>query len=184
MRTEMEQVIACKKNLLDQLCQTDYLDMVQQAAQVMTQCLRAGNKILLAGNGGSAADAQHFAGEIVGRFCMERRALPAISLCVDPSVMTCIGNDYGYDMVFERQLSGLGNAGDVFCADFHKRKFNQPGSYRKNSQEDGNLDNRTFGQNGRKAEGTVRLCAGCAIGGNAAYPGNPYIFRPYVMRIY
>ena len=57
MRTEMEQVIACKKNLLDQLCQTDYLDMVQQAAQVMTQCLRAGNKILLAGNGGSAADA-------------------------------------------------------------------------------------------------------------------------------
>ena len=114
MRTEMEQVIACKKNLLDQLCQTDHLDMVQQAAQVMTQCLRAGNKILLAGNGGSAADAQHFAGEIVGRFCMERRALPAISLCVDPSVMTCIGNDYGYDMVFERQLSGLGNAGDVF----------------------------------------------------------------------
>lgn len=116
MRKELEQIINDKKQLLDMLGETGYLDTIEQVTQVMVDCLCAGNKILLAGNGGSAADAQHFAGEIVGRFLMERKALPAISLCVDPSVMTCIGNDYGYEAVFERQLSGLGNAGDVIVA--------------------------------------------------------------------
>ena len=71
-------------------------------------------RLSLAGNGGSAADAQHFAGEIVGRFLMERNAIPALSLCVDPSVMTCIGNDYGYEEVFARQVQGLGKEGDAF----------------------------------------------------------------------
>ena len=74
----------------------------------LAQIIKQGNKVLLAGNGGSAADAQHFAGEIVGRFLMERNAIPALSLCVDPSVMTCIGNDYGYEEVFARQVRGLG----------------------------------------------------------------------------
>lgn len=116
MRKELEQIINEKKQLLDMLGETGYLDTIEQVTQVMVDCLYAGNKIILAGNGGSAADAQHFAGEIVGRFLMDRKALPAISLCVDPSVMTCIGNDYGYEAVFERQLSGLGNAGDVLVA--------------------------------------------------------------------
>lgn len=116
MKKEIEQVIDHKKDLLDLLGQTGYLDVLEQVTQVMVECLCAGNKIILAGNGGSAADAQHFAGEIVGRFLMERKALPAVSLCVDPSVMTCIGNDYGFDFVFERQLSGLGKAGDLFVA--------------------------------------------------------------------
>lgn len=116
MKKEIEQIIVCKKGLLDQLSETGYLDAVEQTARAMTECLCAGNKIILAGNGGSAADAQHFAGEMMGRFLIERKALPAVSLCVDPSVMTCIGNDYGYDMVFERQLSALGKAGDLFVA--------------------------------------------------------------------
>lgn len=116
MKKDLEQVIRYKKQLLDRLGETGYLDTAEQAACAMVDCLCAGKKIILAGNGGSAADAQHFAGEIVGRFLMERRALPAVSLCVDPSVMTCIGNDYGYDAVFDRQLSGLGNAGDIFVA--------------------------------------------------------------------
>lgn len=80
----------------------------------LAQIIKQGNKVLLAGNGGSAADAQHFAGEIVGRFLMERNAIPALSLCVDPSVMTCIGNDYGYEEVFARQVQGLGKEGDAF----------------------------------------------------------------------
>ena len=116
MKNELEQLITRKKNLLDLLGQTGYLDTLEHAAQAMLDCIDAGNKIILAGNGGSAADAQHFAAEIVGRFMLERKALPALSLCVDPSVMTSIGNDYGYDAVFKRQLSGLGNAGDVFVA--------------------------------------------------------------------
>lgn len=108
-------LLVVKHDLLSEIARDGgYLERVLAAAEMMTDVIQKGNKILLAGNGGSAADAQHFAGEIVGRFLVERAALPAISLCVDPSVMTCIGNDYGYDEVFARQLAGLGNEGDVF----------------------------------------------------------------------
>jgi len=75
--------------------------------------MRAGRKLLIAGNGGSAADAQHIAGEIVGRLWFDRGPLPAIALTVDSSVLTAIGNDYGYEHVFERQVLGLGQEGDV-----------------------------------------------------------------------
>lgn len=114
MRDFIKQIINDKKVLLDSLFSSGYLETAEKAGELMAQALKTGNKILLAGNGGSAADAQHFAGEIVGRFTMERTALPALSLCVDPSVMTCIGNDYGYDKVFARQVEGLGRKGDVF----------------------------------------------------------------------
>jgi D-sedoheptulose 7-phosphate isomerase len=85
-------------------------------AACMEKSLRAGGKILLAGNGGSAADAQHFAGELLSRLNYDRAPLPAISLVTDTSVLTAIGNDYGYDDVFARQVRGLGRAGDVFVA--------------------------------------------------------------------
>lgn len=103
-----------KIQLLNTLKDSEYLTILSDTVDEITKALKGGHRIFLAGNGGSAADAQHFAGEIVGRFMMERRALPAMSLCTDPSVMTCIGNDYGYDEVFARQLEGLGQAGDVF----------------------------------------------------------------------
>jgi len=76
--------------------------------------LRQGNKILFAGNGGSAADAQHLAGELISRFHYDRPALPAFSLSTDTSVLTAIGNDYGYEHLFARQIEAVGNAGDVF----------------------------------------------------------------------
>jgi len=76
--------------------------------------LRQGNKILLAGNGGSASDAQHLAGELISRFHYDRPGLPAFSLSTDTSVLTAIGNDYGYENLFARQLEAVGNAGDVF----------------------------------------------------------------------
>lgn len=103
-----------KEEVLQKIRTTGYLDLVNEAGMRLAQIIRQGNKVLLAGNGGSAADAQHFAGEIVGRFLMERNAIPALSLCVDPSVMTCIGNDYGYEEVFARQVQGLGKEGDAF----------------------------------------------------------------------
>ena len=78
------------------------------------QALRDGGKVLLAGNGGSAADAQHIAAEFVGRFSLDRAPLPAIALTTDSSALTAIGNDYGFEQVFERQVRGLGRAGDVF----------------------------------------------------------------------
>jgi D-sedoheptulose 7-phosphate isomerase len=82
----------------------------------VTRAFRAGGKVLTAGNGGSAADAQHIAGEFLSRLNFDRNPLPAIALTTDTSVLTAIGNDYGYDRVFERQVRGLGRPGDVFIA--------------------------------------------------------------------
>jgi len=88
-------------------------DAIVKAARLLIKALRGGRKILVFGNGGSAADAQHFAGEIVGRFGRERRALPAIALTTDTSVLTAIANDYSYAEVFSRQVEGLAVRGDV-----------------------------------------------------------------------
>jgi len=86
---------------------------VEVAAKLCIDCLNNGNKILLFGNGGSAADAQHIAAELVGRYKTERKGLAAIALTTDTSALTAIGNDYGYDRVFDRQVEALANTGDV-----------------------------------------------------------------------
>jgi D-sedoheptulose 7-phosphate isomerase len=85
-------------------------------ADAIARALRGGGKLLIAGNGGSAADAQHLAAEFLSRFTTERRPLPAIALTTDSSVLTAIANDYGFEHVFERQLRGLARPGDVFLA--------------------------------------------------------------------
>lgn len=92
------------------------LAAVEDAANACIKCLNHGGKILLAGNGGSAADAQHIAGELVSRFAFDRPGLPAIALTTDTSIITAIGNDYGYDRLFARQVQALGNPGDVLIA--------------------------------------------------------------------
>lgn len=79
----------------------------------MTNCLRAGGKIMACGNGGSAADAQHFAAELIGRFERERQELAAIALTTDTSILTAVGNDYSYDDIFSKQVRGLGKKGDI-----------------------------------------------------------------------
>ncbi len=89
---------------------------IEQAAGVLVRCIEAGGKILLCGNGGSAADSQHIAAELVGRFARERRALPAIALTTDTSALTALGNDYGFEKVFARQVEALGRKGDVLIA--------------------------------------------------------------------
>ena len=86
---------------------------VEVAAKLCLECLKNGNKILLFGNGGSAADAQHIAAELVGRYKTERKSLAAIALTTDSSALTSIGNDFGYDHVFDRQVEALANTGDV-----------------------------------------------------------------------
>jgi D-sedoheptulose 7-phosphate isomerase len=86
---------------------------VDRIADMLVETLRSGNKILTCGNGGSAADALHMAEELVGRYKHDRRSLPAISLAADPTLLTCIGNDYGYEKVFSRQIEGLAQTGDV-----------------------------------------------------------------------
>lgn len=94
----------------------EFLKTLRTIAEEMAKALAAGRKILLCGNGGSAADAQHIAGELLSRFESDRAPLPAIALTTDTSVLTAIGNDYGYDQVFERQVKGLGVKGDVLIA--------------------------------------------------------------------
>jgi phosphoheptose isomerase len=89
---------------------------ITAAAELLRQVVLAGNKVLLCGNGGSAADAQHIAAELVGRFVLERRALAAIALTTDTSALTAIANDYGYEHVFSRQVEALGAPGDVLIA--------------------------------------------------------------------
>jgi len=87
---------------------------IQTAAEQISAAFRRGNKVLLAGNGGSAADAQHIAGEFVSRFMYDRPGLPAFALTTDTSVMTAIGNDYGYEKLFARQVQAVGMKGDIF----------------------------------------------------------------------
>ena len=88
-------------------------DPINRAAGMISEALVAGRKILVCGNGGSAADAQHFAAEIVGRFTRERNAWPALALTTDTSTLTAVANDYGYEHVFSRQVEALGRPGDV-----------------------------------------------------------------------
>jgi len=87
-----------------------------EAADLITMCLQGDGKLLFFGNGGSAADAQHLAAEFVGRFVRERAGLPAIALTTDSSILTAVGNDYGFDQIFARQIQALGRPGDVAIA--------------------------------------------------------------------
>ena len=91
-------------------------DVIAEAGELMVQCLLNNHKILSCGNGGSAADAQHFSSEMLNRFEAERPSLPGIALTTDPSTITSIANDYSYDEIFSKQIKGLGQAGDVLLA--------------------------------------------------------------------
>ncbi len=102
-----------KHNYVIQLVRDQLSDTIQQCGMVLVEALRQGNKILIMGNGGSAADAQHFAAELVGRFLRERKGLPAIALTTDTSILTAVGNDYGFDEVFARQIEALAAPNDV-----------------------------------------------------------------------
>jgi D-sedoheptulose 7-phosphate isomerase len=94
----------------------EFMLSVATIARAIEECLRRSGKLIIAGNGGSAGDAQHLAAEFLSRFLIERKPFPAVALTADTSVLTAIGNDYGYEHVFERQLHGLGRPGDAFLA--------------------------------------------------------------------
>jgi D-sedoheptulose 7-phosphate isomerase len=110
IRKSIEASIAVKERLLED---AKLVATVSKVTEIMIDAFRAGNKVLLFGNGGSAADAQHIAAEFVGRFAFDRPALPALALSVNTSCVTAIGNDYGFDLVFSRQIEALAHRGDV-----------------------------------------------------------------------
>lgn len=110
------QFVAAQRVMTEMLSDACLIANLQSAAAACIGCFNSGGKVLLAGNGGSAADAQHIAGEFVSRFAFDRPGLPAIALTVDTSILTAIGNDYGFNRLFSRQIQAHGNAGDVFIA--------------------------------------------------------------------
>ncbi|MDT8445873.1 MAG: D-sedoheptulose 7-phosphate isomerase [bacterium] len=114
MRDYLKAQLAESLEVKTKLINSDSLDRLASVVEACLNSLRNGGKILIAGNGGSAADAQHIAGELVSRFYFDRPALPAIALTTDTSILTAIGNDYGYERVFERQVEALGREGDIF----------------------------------------------------------------------
>jgi len=113
-RTIQEQLRDTAANVAAMAADESLLALIATTASVCVEALRGGKKILFAGNGGSAADAQHLAGELVSRFAYDRPGLPAFALTTDTSVMTAIGNDYGYERIFARQIEAVGSGGDVF----------------------------------------------------------------------
>ena len=107
----IQQSVKVKSDLLND---QKAVDTIVKIAEICTEAYRRGNKVIWAGNGGSAADAQHMAGEMVSKFYFDRPAIPSIALTTDTSIITAIGNDYGYHMVFSRQLQANAVKGDVF----------------------------------------------------------------------
>jgi D-sedoheptulose 7-phosphate isomerase len=128
---------------------------VEVAAKLCIDCLKNGNKILLFGNGGSAADAQHIAAELVGRYKTERKGLAAIALTTDTSALTAIGNDYGYDCVFDRQVEALANTGDVAIGISTRGSSANVASALKLAKD---LDCKTIGFSGRGGGEMNELC--------------------------
>lgn len=112
MISEIQAQLQDHRIMID-LLERDMLPLIAEMGILISDALNRGHKLLVMGNGGSAADSQHFVAEIVGRFKMERRALPAIALSTDTSILTAIGNDYGFDYVFSRQVEALAAPGDI-----------------------------------------------------------------------
>ena len=114
IKKQIAKTVESHKRLVDEAAEK--IETIAEAAEVITKALRRNGRIYVCGNGGSAADAQHIAGELVGRFVRERKGLPAIALTTDTSVITSISNDYGYENVYARQVEALVKKGDVLWA--------------------------------------------------------------------
>lgn len=116
MQNIIEQNMREQMQLFERIMKTDYADSMIEAAGCILHAMQTGHKVLIAGNGGSAADAQHMAAELVVRFEKDREGFPAMALTTDSSILSAGGNDYGFDAVYERQIQALGFEGDIFIA--------------------------------------------------------------------
>jgi len=147
---------------------SDLRAAIHAIATVITDAFRSGHKLLIAGNGGSAADAQHIAGEFLSRLNFDRNPLPAIALTTDTSVLTAVGNDYGFDQTFARQVRGLGRPGDVFIAISTSGRSPNVVAALKAAREGGLI---TVGFAGTAANGSMQpLCDHCLAAPSAETP--------------
>jgi D-sedoheptulose 7-phosphate isomerase len=116
MLKSFEGLLSEHRRVFDETFSGPQMEVLEQISREILKAFKAGRKLLLCGNGGSAADAQHIAAEFIGRFKRERRSLPAIALTTDTSIITAVANDYDYDKIFSRQVEGLGEKGDILIA--------------------------------------------------------------------
>ena len=148
--------LTLSREALDRAAQdSGLIDVAHQIAEIIASALRGGNKLLIAGNGGSAADAQHIAAEIVGRYKKDRPAYAAIALTTDTSALTAIGNDYGFEQVFARQIEGLGRRGDILLAISTSGRSPNILAALKAAQQQGLV---TVGFTGNKGAGLATSC--------------------------
>lgn len=115
MKNTIKEAIATHRRLVSEF-EAGGVKPLMAAIELISESIRGGGCIYICGNGGSAADAQHVAGEFIGRFKVDRKALPAVALSTDTSILTCVGNDYGFEDIFARQIEGLARSGDVLWA--------------------------------------------------------------------
>jgi D-sedoheptulose 7-phosphate isomerase len=150
---ELRESIDVKQSLL-----AGSISTIEEMARITVNCLRSGNTVYLIGNGGSAADAQHIAGEMVGRFERDRKALPVLALTTDTSVITAIANDYGYDRCFERQVEAFVKDGDMVIG--ISTSGNSEGILRaiRRAREKGAVTMGLTGQDGGDLKGLVDVC--------------------------
>ena len=148
---------------------------IDEAGRMILATLRAGGKLLIAGNGGSAAEATHFSTELVGRYAKTRRALPAIALSADGSLLSCIGNDFGFEQVFSRQIAGLAKPGDlVIVLSSSGQSANILAALREAREMD--LESIAFlGRGGGKAKG-LATCELIVPGGSGAAAQESHLF--------
>jgi D-sedoheptulose 7-phosphate isomerase len=148
----IQESIQTKKTLYDQV------DLIQEIVTQLVNCFKNGNKLLICGNGGSAADAQHVAAEFVGRFFLERAAVPAIALTANTSTLTAIPNDYSYDIVFARQVEAFAKPGDIFAGISTSGNSKNVVLAAQAAQNNGCYTIGLTGSKGGKLNNTVDLC--------------------------
>lgn len=175
IRANVEESIAAKEKLLRDEA---LLGTVKKAAQLCVEAYQRGNKLLICGNGGSASDALHMAGELVGRYQMERRGVSAIVLNANTAVMTAISNDYDYENIFSRQVEALGKAGDVL---FGISTSGDSANVVRAMQEAGKRQICTVGLTGR-AGGRMRSCAEYLL--NVPSDNTPRIQEMHILLIH
>ena len=130
---------------------------IEKSIIAITNCIKNGNKVLIFGNGGSAADSQHIAAELIGRFELERKSLPAISLTTDSSILTSLSNDYSYDVIFSRQCESLVNKGDVVIGISTSGNSINVKKGLKTSKQKGAITIGLLGNKGGKIKNTVDI---------------------------
>jgi len=148
IKNMIKESIELKKSVMN-----THTGSIKDLINLVIGCYRTGNKILICGNGGSAADSQHFAAEFVGKFKLKRKAFPCIALTTDTSILTAWSNDYGFDTVFSRQAEALGNKGDVLIAISTSGNSNNIIEALQTAKKKGMKTAALLGSNGGKVKG-------------------------------